>query len=440
MKKENSIWDFFASVKLALITLSLLAATSIIGTIIPQNKPLQWYAQEYGAHPAQLFKIFDIPDMYGSWWFLALLGLLCTNLIVCSLDRFPDMWKQMKADGLATPFTRLEKMGRRAEWRSSSVLEVTVLELGVKLNSSGWKSSSRNGDGEALLFAQKGGWSRIGVYVVHTSILVIFIGAIIGELSGFKGNVMIPETEQTNKIYTSDGTKTIDLGFTVRCDSFHLELYPGGMPKKYKSELTILENGKELFQAPIEVNSPLKYRGITLYQASYEGYQDFMIKVTNKASGSSKTAIVPFREQGEWPQEGLTFGVINAEGTGQSISRLKVWFSDNKGAPAVLWLKDGESVTVAREGGTYLLSTKQLYATGLQVCKDPGVWVVYFGCGLMLLGLVIAFFMSHQRIWLFLKEEESGVSILFTGSANKNRVGFEKIFNDLAGILQKENC
>jgi cytochrome c biogenesis protein len=437
MKKENSIWDFFASVKLALITLGLLATTSIIGTIIPQNKPLPWYVQEYGANMAELFKIFNLPNMYGSWWFLALLGLLCTNLIVCSLDRFPGVWGQMKATGLDTPVKRLEKMGRKKEWRSSSSLRGTALELDTKLSRSGWKSSRRNNAGETLLFAQKGAWSRIGVYIVHTSILVIFIGAIIGKLYGFKGNVMIPETQQTDKIYTSNGTKTIDLGFTVRCDSFHIELYPTGMPKKYKSDLTLLENGKELFQAPIEVNSPLKYRGITFYQSSYEGYQDFMIKVTNQASGTSKTLVVPFLEQGEWPEEGLTFGVINAEMKGQSVSRLKIWFSDNKGAPSGLWLKDGESATVERENGKYLIQTKQMYATGLQVSKDPGVWVVYLGCGLMLLGLVIAFFMSHKRIWLFIKEEDQGVSILFVGNTNKNRVGFEKIFNDLTEILQR---
>ena len=436
MKKENSIWDFFASVKLALITLSLLAATSIIGTIIPQNKPLPWYTQQYGPHLAQLFKILHLPDMYGSWWFLALLGLLSTNLIVCSLDRFPKVWKQIKADGLDTPLTRLEKMGRKKEWQSRSSMPETVRELGARLNRSGWKSRKRLGEGETLLFAQKGAWSRIGVYVVHTSILVIFVGAIIGVLSGFKGNVMIPETEQTDKIYTANGTRTIDLGFTVRCDSFLLELYPTGMPKRYQSQLTLLDKGRELFQAPVSVNSPLTYRGITFYQASYEGYQDCLIKVTNKTSGASRTVIVPFREQGEWPQEGLTLGIINAEGTGQSVSRLKLWISDHKGAPSVIWLKDGESTTIERANGTYLLSARQMYATGLQVCKDPGVWVVYLGCGLMLLGLVIAFFMSHQRIWLSIREEESGVSILLTGSTNKNRVGFEKIFNDLVEILQ----
>ncbi|MBU1419926.1 MAG: cytochrome c biogenesis protein ResB [Proteobacteria bacterium] len=439
MKKENSVWDFFASVKLALSLLSLLAVTSIIGTVIPQKKSLQWYAQEYGDNLAQLFNVLDIPDMYNSWWFLGLLGLLCTNLIICSFDRFPGVWQQIKADGLDTSPERLKKIRRKKEWQSKSSVDSASTELSRKLNSSGWKNSRRHSDGGTLLFAQKGAYSRIGVYVVHASILVIFVGAIIGELYGFKGSVMIPETQQTDKIYPFSTGEAIDLGFTVRCDSFDIEFYRTGMPKDYRSELTVLENGKELFRTSIEVNSPLTYRGITFYQSSYEGYNDFMVKVTNKDNGNSQTSVVPFQEQRKWVQEGLAFGVINAEFMGQSVSRMKIWFSDGKGAPSQFWLKDGESVAVARENGTYLLTAKQMYATGLQVCKDPGVWVVYLGCGLMLLGLMIAFFLSHKRIWLFIKEDGERTTIFLFGSANKNRVGFEKIFNDLAETLQEEH-
>lgn len=306
------------------------------------------------------------------------------------------------------------------------------------MTDSGWKSCRRDSDGGILLFAQKGAYSRIGVYVVHASILVIFFGAIIGELSGFKGSVMLPETQQTEKIYPFSTGEAIDLGFTVRCDSFTIEFYPNGMPKDYRSELTVLENGKELFRTPIEVNSPMTHRGVTFYQASYEGYNDFIVKVTNIISGSSRTTIVPFQEKGKWLQEGVSFGVINAEGTGQSISRMKMWFSDGVGEPAQFWLQAGESVTVERKRGKYLVTAKQMYATGLQVCKDPGVWIVYAGCGLMLLGLLIAFFLSHKRIWVFLKAEGERTSVFLVGSANKNRLGFEKTFNALAETLQQE--
>ena len=40
------------------------------------------------------------------------------------------------------------------------------------------------------------------------------------------------------------------------------------------------------------------------------------------------------------------------------------------------------------------------FYTGLQVVKDPGVWVVYSGFILMIIGCYITFFMSHQQICL----------------------------------------
>ena len=38
------------------------------------------------------------------------------------------------------------------------------------------------------------------------------------------------------------------------------------------------------------------------------------------------------------------------------------------------------------------------FYTGLQVNRDPGVWVVYSGFILMIIGCYITFFMSHQQI------------------------------------------
>jgi cytochrome c biogenesis protein len=120
------------------------------------------------------------------------------------------------------------------------------------------------------------------------------------------------------------------------------------------------------------------------------------------------------------------------ETRGEAISRFKIWFTDDQGEPSKFWLQPNREAVIERPSGNYTLSAKQLYATGLQVAKDPGVWWVYSGCGIMLLGLVIAFFMSHRKVWALVREEEGQVTVLFTGSANKNKLGFEKTFSALA--------
>ena len=109
-KKKNPVWAFFASVKLALFLLFILAGTSIIGTIIPQNKPAGFYVDQYGQRLADLMQTMAIPDMYNSWWFLSLLGIFSLNLIVCSLERIPNVIRLVRKDNLTTKAERLQKM------------------------------------------------------------------------------------------------------------------------------------------------------------------------------------------------------------------------------------------------------------------------------------------------------------------------------------------
>ena len=47
-------------------------------------------------------------------------------------------------------------------------------------------------EGERIhLYAEKMAWARFGVYVTHASILIIFLGAIVGNLFGYKAYVNI---------------------------------------------------------------------------------------------------------------------------------------------------------------------------------------------------------------------------------------------------------
>ncbi len=441
-KKQNPFWQLFSSVKLALFILIALASTSIIGTVIQQNKPPEYYVELYGANLARLFQTLSIPDMYNSWWFMILLGVFSLNLIICSLERIPNVWRLVTMDNLETKPERLQKMGMRKTIPMEGSLSEATSETASFLASKGWKADQRELENGTLMFSQKGGWTRFGVYVVHTSILIILIGAIIGSSRisnsilknphfAFKGGVNIPESQQTDVIYSYLTQKPLPLGFTVRCDSFKIDYYPNGMPKDYVSVLTVLEDGKEVLTKVVEVNEPLIYKGITFYQSSYQPYQDYILTVKNQTTGLETRDIVPYAKQVAWKEGGARFGIINMEKRGEAISRFKIWFTDDQSEPTKFWLAPGQDALIERASGNYTLSAKQLYATGLQVAKDPGVWWVYGGCGLMLVGLMIAFFMSHRKIWALVREEDGKVTVLFAGSANKNKLGFEKTFSTL---------
>ena len=66
------------------------------------------------------------------------------------------------------------------------------------------------------------------------------------------------------------------------------------------------------------------------------------------------------------------------------------------------------------------------------MAKDPGVWVVWFGCALMILGICIAFFLSHKRIWIRVANGRVTVG----GTANKNQAAFQLLFDDLVGKIK----
>ena len=59
--------DFFCSIKLSIVVLIALAATSIFGTVIQQGKEVEVYVQEYGAGVARLMRQRELVD-FGTEW------------------------------------------------------------------------------------------------------------------------------------------------------------------------------------------------------------------------------------------------------------------------------------------------------------------------------------------------------------------------------------
>jgi cytochrome c biogenesis protein len=435
--KNNIIWNFFKSVKLALFTFFTLAITSIIGTVIQQNEDPAVYVREYGATAAKLFHILGITDMYNAWWFIGLLILFSINLIVCSLNRFPDTWRLVVMDNLAIAPERLGRMRSRASFISGLAANdlVTLLEQGMA--AAGWKPRKGTKEGGGVRFvAQKGAWTRLGVYMVHLSILVIFVGAIIGSLFGYKASLMLPMKGTSDIVYVRGSNMPKKLGFTIRCDDFDISYYDNGAPKEYRSQITILEDGKEKLSHSLIVNDPLDYKGLTFYQASYKGFDEFLITIKNQTTQEERIFRVPPLRKIIWPESGITFGIVNYQPPNPwGEYGLKIWFSDGKGAPSEFLLDGSRPVVIERADTSYLMSSKQFFATGLQIAKDPGVWYVYVGCIMMLLGLAMAFFLSHKRIWLLVTGDGNRSRLLVSGASNKNKVGFERDFDALVAKL-----
>ena len=423
----RNIWHFFTSVRLAISLLAILAVTSIIGTIIPQHEAAAFYAERYSSSLAAFFQILDIPNMYGSWWFTGLLAILALNLIACSLDRLPNVWKLITASAAATPIERIKKMPERASWPDVKETAIPLVETFLAK-----RGFQRAGENKSLFVADKGAWSRLGAYIVHLSILIIFAGALVGQRYGFKASVMLPEGSSTDVVFSTRGGSPQNLGFTVRCDFFAVAYYDNDMPKDYLSRLTVFEGGQPVLSRDVQVNQPLRYKGIVFYQSSFRPYEDFVVEFA-KNNGGRHGFIIPFQEQTEWPEEKVSFGVLSAEARGQRLERLKLWLKKDGNDPVELQLAAGEEAAYDQ----YKVRVRQLYATGLQVAKDPGVPLVYAGCGLLIFGLYAAFFLSHRRLFVFFEKTATGHDMCLAGTTNKNKLGFARDFAALRDQIEK---
>ncbi len=271
-KKTNVIWRLFRSVKLTVVLLILLAIASIIGTVIPQMPQRESieFARSLSPETFRLFESLNLFDMYQSIWFRFLIGCLGLNLIICSLDRFPGTWKLYKSKPRPDRSKPFENLPPELTFTISK--KTVDIASGVEqfLTKQYNKAHSKNVEDTHYFYTEKGNYSRFGVYIVHASILLILIGALVGSFLGFEADVNIPEGEQItiSDIHLKKGTLSKGLNFSIRCDKFFVDFYKSGAPKEYRSELTFLINEKEVKKSSLLVNHPPKFMGNTYYQSN----------------------------------------------------------------------------------------------------------------------------------------------------------------------------
>ncbi len=450
MKKKQTIpeliWQFFCSVKLAVYTLILLAVTSVIGTVILQNGTKQEYIRLYGEPFYNLIKVFNIDDMYHAWWFLALIVVLCINIVVCSIERLSTTWKIIFPKQVKFNPQRFRKLQNLENFEvHKDAQDLSKVYEGFLSKSIG-KVLKQETDTGTAMYAEKGRWTRIGIYVVHSSILLLLVGALIGSLFGFKANLQLNEGETSDTAFLVKKRVPVKLGFSIRCNDFDVKFYDTGAPEEFKSNLTIIENGKESFTTDIIVNDPLRYKGINIFQSSYG--QTRPDKATFEIIKPSDNSVIhqtlkigqvidlpdgngTFKLEGFLPHFEFRGNDLGAAFVGRITQNDKDFqIGLPLRFPTFDKMRKGTLAFVVKE-------VEQRYYTGLQITKDPGIWYVYSGFMLMIIGCWVTFFMSHQSYFIEIESLEGKRSkISISGTANRNNQGMKLKIKKIVTLLK----
>lgn len=502
----DKIWDAMASLKFAIIIFALIALTSIVGTVIEQGvepeKNLKILSDLFGSGMAptlySAFEALGFMDMYHSWWFVLFLLLFAANLFICSIDRFPSIWRVVNEPLKPLTDDQFKVFPIKKEISFKGKVEPVTEQLRGRLKSMGFGAVN---EVEGQLYCQTTPYSRLGVYITHLSILVILGGAMIGIFFGFKAFINIGEGETAYMAFKKAGitqnemkeregiwniySKTrgdmaataaqlgvdaehlkarmsklglVPFGFGVTCDDFNLEFYgKSDMPKAYQSMLSVTEGGQKTMSKKIVVNDPLKYNGIYFYQSNYgmnlrSDHIKYLLRAASESGqatdmrvslddrftvpGTSMNVVVSdFSPALSFDQNGSAY-TYNEEMMTNPALKLDITDGAEHHSQWIL-MRYPQTWQITPTVSIQLLDVWGGQFTGLQVRKDPGVLIVYFGCMLMGLGLFIAFFMVHKRIWVRVRAVDKGsVSITVAASSHKYRESLEKKIDEALALIK----
>jgi cytochrome c biogenesis protein len=201
----------------------------------------------------------------------------------------------------------LRNFHHHAEWSSSRAIDQLASEYIKQIAAAGYQVRQVPKDGAVLLSAKQGAANKLGYIFAHSAIVIICVGGLLdsnlpiraqqwmfgketfkgsgviadipekhrlgnGNIT-FRGNTLIPEGQSSNTtiLQMGDGVLIQDLPFSIQLEQFIVDFYSTGMPKLFASNVIVTdkETGNN-FRATIKVNEPLIYKGLAVYQSSFE--------------------------------------------------------------------------------------------------------------------------------------------------------------------------
>ncbi len=327
------IVELVSSMRFAISLLSIISIASIIGTVVTQNDPMANYVNQFGPFWFEIFARVSIYSVYSAWWFLLIMAFLVASTSLCIARNAPKMIKDMKSWRENVREQSLRNFHHKAEWTVAGSTESLAAEATRRVTDDGYRVRLVQKDGAILLTAKQGAANKLGYIFAHSAIVIICIGGlldsnlpiraqqwlfniepfmgngIIAEIPAkhrlglnnptFRGNTLIPEGSSSNTaiVPAGEGVLIQDLPFTIQLKKFIVDFYTTGMPKLFASDVTVTdhETGKS-FDATIKVNQPLIYKGLAVYQSSFEDGGSHLKLNGYAMKGASNTS---FKLEGE---------------------------------------------------------------------------------------------------------------------------------------------
>ncbi|WP_189459894.1 cytochrome c biogenesis protein ResB [Jeongeupia chitinilytica] len=299
----RALFELFSSMRFAISLLTVLSIASVIGTVLKQNEPYVNYRFEFGDFWFRIFEPLGLFDVYHTSWFLLLLAFLMLSTSLCIWRHVPGMLRDIRGWREKAGRSSLRLMAHHAEADGEANREHVLAHL----TQSGFRFRIREHDRVWQVAAKRGAWQKLGYLFAHAAIVVICIGGLLDgnlplklmELAGYKapetrdmpqgqvpeisrlsasnlsfrGNVTVPEGAAADVVFLNAGKGYFvqELPFAIRLKAFHVDYYTTGQPKRFASDIDILDrqSGKIRQSGTVEVNKPMVVDGVAIYQASF---------------------------------------------------------------------------------------------------------------------------------------------------------------------------